>query len=214
VQIYVRRHGQRVGPFTLEEINRHLAAGGLEPADEAWSEGSPGWKPLLSLQGVILPGGASSTAMPTTIATPTDVVLPRYAGFWIRAAAFIMDVMFLGTAAAVVGFLVDRVGPQAPGTTNLSSAGSILRAVLAVCLLYMPVMWVSGLQATFGQRIFGLRVVSADGERITLGQAVLRVFAMVLAAAIAGIGYIMVGFTAAKRGLHDMIANTRVVRVD
>jgi uncharacterized RDD family membrane protein YckC len=204
--IYVRRNGQRAGPFSLEEINRHLAAGAVDPADEAWSEGSPGWKPLLSFRGVIVPGGASSTAMPVAIATPKDIVSLRYAGFWIRAVAFVIDAAILGVVMAVIVFVFGRVGGEM----------SILRAFLveSIGALYMPLMWSSPWRATLGQRVWRLRVTARDGDVVSVPRGALRVFGMILSAAIAGVGYVMVAFTADKRGLHDMIAGTRVLRVD
>ena len=203
MQIYVRRNQKRAGPFTLEEINRHLAAGALEPTDEAWSEGSPGWKPLLHFPGVIFPGGASSTAATIAIAAPKDIVVPKFAGFWVRGGAFIVDLVLIALLAAAVLFVFAWF---APGM-------SILRALLleAVCLLYMPLFWASRAQATPGQRLFALRVVNAEGARIAAPQAVLRFAALIFSAALAGIGLLMVAFRPDKRGLHDLIARTQVV---
>jgi hypothetical protein len=45
-----------------------------------------------------------------------------------------------------------------------------------------------------------------------LGRAIGRYFAKLLSMLILGIGYIMVAFDSEKRGLHDMICDTRVVR--
>jgi uncharacterized RDD family membrane protein YckC len=206
VEIYVRRDGQRAGPFSLEEINRQLAAGALDPVDQAWSEGSPGWKPLLSFPGVIAPGGASSTAMPIGMATPVRSPAPSYAGFWIRAVAFVNDAIILAFLLTAIVFAFDSLGDKT----------SILRAFVieGVCLLYMPLMWASPMQATLGQRIFRLRVIARDGAAISVPRAVLRLFGLIVSAAIVGAGCIMVAFTADKRGLHDIIAGTRVVRAD
>lgn len=204
--IYVRRDGRRAGPFSVQDINHHLAAGALNPTDEAWSEGSPGWKPLLSFRGVIVPGGASSTAMPVAIATPKDIVSPNYAGFWIRTLAFVIDAAILGLFFVGIVVLLGRFGGMI----------AILRAFLleSIGALYMPLMWASPWRATIGQKACRLRVTTYNGDVVSVPRGVLRVFGMVLSAALAGIGYVMVGFTADKRGLHDMIAGTRVVRAD
>ena len=58
----------------------------------------------------------------------------------------------------------------------------------------------------------GLRVVTGEGKRLTFLNATGRFFARILSGAIFCIGYIMVAFTDRKRGLHDMIANTVVVK--
>ena len=60
MQIHIARDGKQLGPFSLEEINRQLAAGTLSLSDNAWYEGASGWAPLSTVPGVT--GGASSSA--------------------------------------------------------------------------------------------------------------------------------------------------------
>ena len=52
MQIHIARNGQPMGPFSLEEINRQLAAGTLSLSDQAWYEGAAGWAPLSTVPGV------------------------------------------------------------------------------------------------------------------------------------------------------------------
>jgi len=59
MQIHIARNGQAMGPFSLEEINRQLAAGTLSPSDQAWYEGAAGWMPLSTVPGV--DGGGTAT---------------------------------------------------------------------------------------------------------------------------------------------------------
>ena len=42
-KIYIDREGCRLGPFTLEEVNKALADGELFLSDQAWTEGMPQW---------------------------------------------------------------------------------------------------------------------------------------------------------------------------
>ena len=60
MQIHIARDGKQLGPFSLEEINRQLAAGTLSLSDNAWYEGASGWAPLSTVPGVT--GGASTSA--------------------------------------------------------------------------------------------------------------------------------------------------------
>jgi uncharacterized RDD family membrane protein YckC len=55
-------------------------------------------------------------------------------------------------------------------------------------------------------------VLTGDGQRISFGRATGRFFAKFLSALILLIGYIMAAFTERKRALHDMIADTVVVK--
>jgi hypothetical protein len=77
MQIHITREGKQLGPFSLEEINRQLAAGTLSLSDNAWYEGASGWAPLSTVPGVT--GGASSS--PTIpAATPSAAAAPTAAG--------------------------------------------------------------------------------------------------------------------------------------
>jgi uncharacterized RDD family membrane protein YckC len=208
MEIYISRDGERIGPYSLEEINRQLAAGTLIPQDLGWSESSPGWKPLLSFVGVIVPGGASSTAFPTSLATPVTFGLPEYAGFWIRGWALMIDAVIVGAFALLIPIWLKSASAESASPLAL---GPILQTLLV--WIYMPALWFSPMQATAGQRICRLRVVDAmDGGRITFMRGILRVLGMILSGLILGIGFLMAAFTERKRALHDMIAGTCVVK--
>jgi len=61
--IHVMRDGQQYGPYTLEDLNSHLAAGSLLPTDQAWYEGAPAWMPMNQVPGVVVPGMAATPQM-------------------------------------------------------------------------------------------------------------------------------------------------------
>ena len=54
--------------------------------------------------------------------------------------------------------------------------------------------------------------VSVDGQRIGFGRATGRYFAKFVSAMILLIGFMMVGWTQRKQGLHDLIASTLVYK--
>lgn len=206
MQIYVRKDEERVGPFSLEEVNRQLAAGLLNPADEAWYEGSPGWRALLSISGVIMPGGASSMAESVTIATPAPTKSIVYGGFWIRTLAFVIDALIVVILSEIIVQFLKYFAEN----SDLSSFAAILP--LLISFIYMTILW-SSVQATVGQRVCGLRVVNAmTGTKISFLRATGRWFALLLAMSVLFIGVIMIAFTERKRGLHDMLAGTCVVK--
>ena len=68
MQIHIARDGKPMGPFSLEEVNRQLAAGTVSLSDQAWYEGAAGWAPLSTVPGVSSPGPTS--AMPPQPASP------------------------------------------------------------------------------------------------------------------------------------------------
>ncbi len=71
MQIHIARNGQPVGPFSLEEVNRQLAAETLSLSDQAWYEGAAGWAPLSTVPGVT--GGTSSLG-PVQTDTPASTI--------------------------------------------------------------------------------------------------------------------------------------------
>jgi uncharacterized RDD family membrane protein YckC len=208
MQIFLSRGGKKIGPYSLEQINHQLAIGELSAVDLGWSESSPGWKPIVSFTGIIVPGGASSTPVSINIATPMTWGLPEYAGFWIRAGALAIDLFVLSIFALTIATIFRRSPAEA---MTPSAAGAILQAL--VLLLYMPALWASRMQATVGQRICRLRLVDGPtGSRVSLGRGFLRLGGMFISGLLLGIGFFMAAFTERKRALHDMIADTCIVK--
>ena len=113
MQIHVARDGHRMGPFSLEEVNRQLAAGSLSLSDLAWYEGIPNWVPLSEVPGVgtasSVPGPAAPAVAPASGAVAAD---SSYGGFWIRLAAYILDVIILGIPIAILRFALNPSDPS------------------------------------------------------------------------------------------------------
>jgi uncharacterized RDD family membrane protein YckC len=143
----------------------------------------------------------------------------QYAGFWIRVLAVIIDSIILGVVQSILQFTalrpmlgnVDLEGNPAAVLAAFSAIGVLGLISLAISCAYESI-FVAQMGATPGKMALGMRVVRPDGSRVDLGRAAGRYFAKMLSGIILCIGYIMVGFDAEKRGLHDMICDTRVVR--
>jgi uncharacterized RDD family membrane protein YckC len=152
-------------------------------------------------------------------------VAPRgtmvYAGFWIRVGAMLIDQLILCAVVALLAFIGVLV--LAP---SLSKSGAAPEAALAVMSIVIGVgyllliggsacyeaFFVARSGATIGKKALGLKVVMQDGGPVSLGRAFGRFFAKMLSAIPLDLGFIMVGFDAEKRGLHDYICSTRVIR--
>ncbi|MGB4600714.1 MAG: RDD family protein [Trichlorobacter sp.] len=136
----------------------------------------------------------------------------RYAGFWIRFGAKFIDGIILGlvnfvTSMASTLLVGSQKSPQAAITVLVLNM--IINVAIAVA--YNAWFLTSKYQATPGKIACGLKVVTADGVRISGLRAIGRYFAEMLSSLIMGIGYIMVAFDDEKRALHDRICNTRVI---
>jgi uncharacterized RDD family membrane protein YckC len=82
---------------------------------------------------------------------------------------------------------------------------------IAVAASYEAVL-IAKYAATPGKMALGLNVIRSDGTPIHMGRSFGRHFSKMVSGLILGIGYIMIAFDGEKRGLHDMIVDTRVVK--
>jgi uncharacterized RDD family membrane protein YckC len=143
-----------------------------------------------------------------------------YGGFWIRVVAFIIDAIIVRAAAWPVSMIFGLAGmagmmdgfPHRGLGLHLFGSGAVLMVVVFGSWLYEAFMLSSPYQATLGKMIFGIMVSDLHGNRISFARATGRHFAKWLSGLFLCIGYIMVGFTERKQGLHDMLAGTLVRR--
>jgi len=66
---------------------------------------------------------------------------------------------------------------------------------------------------TLGMQAWRIRVVSKQGQPITVAQSVVRFGAAMVSWLLLGIGYWMMLFNSEKETLHDKVTNTRLVSV-
>ena len=149
----------------------------------------------------------------------------RYAGFWIRVAAAIVDSIILLFVNG--GIVLLLTGDHYPSMFESALHGSMPSIVVEGALVYLlplanllqlVVSWLymawfesSRHQATPGKMLLKLKVVDQRDQRISFGRATGRSFAKYLSTMICLIGWIMVAFTERKQGLHDILAGTFVV---
>lgn len=159
---------------------------------------------------------------------PTENTEVRYAGFWLRFVAYIIDDIVM----SVVGFLVSLpfiggiifsaigIGENPDEAENIAMGvmgimGSIVGLVLVIFVLgwlYFALMESSKNQATLGKMALGLKVTDMEGNRISFGKATGRYFGKIISGMILYIGYILAGLTEKKQALHDMMAGCLVVK--
>ena len=154
---------------------------------------------------------------PVWDARPPDALPTGYGGFWIRVVAYIVDGILLNIVFGVLGVvmgvsLMPTRFSDMDSVEAFTSMGQLQLVSLVVTWLYFSLMESSARGATVGKMIVGLRVVTDQGNRLSFLQATGRFFAKFISALILCIGFIMVAFTDRKRGLHDIIAGTLVVK--
>ena len=121
-----------------------------------------------------------------------------HAGFWIRFLAFIVDSFIL--------FLVGL-----PFALFMHGLLALIAVRTLVGAAYTIGFWVAR-GATPGKMAMDLQIVMVDGGPVTGGKAALRYLGYFANGVPFGLGWLLVGTTQDKRGLHDHMAGTMVLR--
>jgi uncharacterized RDD family membrane protein YckC len=144
---------------------------------------------------------------------PGWTVSPRYASFWQRFFAYIIDLLIVGSIGLVLRLIF--LGTRgALGEVYVS-----LLIALVVHAVYFIWLWGSG--QTVGMRALNLRMVRAlDGGPMDVGRATLRFVPFGLALVVAFIGvliWLVMAITTAtdarRQGVQDKLAGTLVLAV-
>jgi hypothetical protein len=110
MQIHVARDGKELGVYSLEEVNRQLAAGTLRLTDQAWYEGAAGWAALSTVPGVSAvapsstPASTATPVAPATAVIPTAAVVPQRKNEPLAVVSLILSV--LGLCGFCCGFFL------------------------------------------------------------------------------------------------------------
>lgn len=132
----------------------------------------------------------------------------KYAGFWIRFLAYVIDGIILSASFTILSYITgSNIGAN---FESIHEPGSIIG--LALTVLYFVYFETGEKQATIGKYIFDLKVIKQDGSKLTAKDSIIRYVGKIISAIIIFIGYIMAGFDEQKRALHDRLANTYVIR--
>lgn len=144
----------------------------------------------------------------------TGLVVP---GFWRRLGASVLDrlvglgVWALSAMWLVLGLWVTRDLPRdLRGTLVLGVSIAILGAFLHAVY---QIAFIGGCGQTPGQMAFAIGVVRRDGRPAGYGRAAGRTLGGLLTAMTLGLGSLLALFNRERRGLPDLVAGTRVVRL-
>jgi uncharacterized RDD family membrane protein YckC len=133
------------------------------------------------------------------------------AGLGPRAVAAAIDLGLLALVDLSVVYLTMQVCGLSPGELRLLPLGPLLAFLLIQNAGYVVAFTAGG--QTIGKMVTGLRVVTTEpGQVLDLGRALQRTLVWVLLALPLGLGLLSVLLTQDRRGLHDRVAGTRVVR--
>ncbi len=157
----------------------------------------------------------------------TNPVPVKYAGFWIRFVAYIVDSVIVGISFLIIQIplstfhivsFADQSGlNRFPGQQIPSMPVSqIILNIVMMFAGFVYYIWLTHSKgATLGKMLVGITVKSEDLQKLSLGNIILReTVGKIISGITFLIGYIMAGFTEKKQGLHDKIAQSVVVYKD
>jgi uncharacterized RDD family membrane protein YckC len=175
--------------------NTYSGASAADPssaamAGEGWTAGV---SPAGATAGAALGASAAAAPPPPTsppLAPHITAAMPR-AGFWVRMAALLLDVL-------LVGFVMTLLHP-------------FHNFHVVVLAAYGAIMWkLRG--TTVGGIVFDLHVVRLDGRPLDWETAIVRALGCFLSLFVVFLGFIWIAFDHNNQAWHDKIAGTVVVR--
>ena len=179
--------------------------------------------------------GVDIVSIPATpIATPEEDDVSEggvYAGLGRRIIAFVVDaILILLTGIVVITFFSLTNGlryayyllVQRAPISSLTETGTVdaaltpIIAALGMLIIIIPWLYFAGFessrsQATPGKLLMRVVVTDLDGNKPTFARVTLRHFAKFISALIIFMGFLMIGLTKKRQGLHDKIASCLVL---
>lgn len=144
----------------------------------------------------------------------------HYAGFFVRVVAFLIDGALLvafGLPLAAAGYWGIRAGLTFLGHDVPIEPDEALVTLLMLAWFAMAAAYFTVLHRTYGQTIgksfLGIAVRTLHLHDVGYGRALLRTLAYALSSSFFGFGFLLVALTPRKRGWHDFLAGTCVVRL-
>ncbi len=196
-----------------------------DPDSEAREPAPPAAEEAPTPPAEVTPAEATPPALPPEsqpeVVPPIAAPLPagagpapgiEFGGFWIRFAAYIIDGLILAVIQIALA-LVFGLAFGVASPSDISASQSLVSLVgLVISIGYFVWFWVrSG--STPGMSLLGLQVVrDKDGGSISWGKALIRYIGIVISTLALFIGLIWVAFDSRKRGWHDLMAGTVVIR--
>ena len=124
-------------------------------------------------------------------------------GFFPRFVAYIIDAIIVGVVVTIVSAVFGVLGDAG------AAIGQLVGFVVGIA--YYIYFWSSTGQ-TLGKKVMGLKIVTTDGGKLSMGGAFIRLVGYVISSVVLELGFIWILFDKDKQGWHDKIAKTYVVK--
>ncbi|MEC1521666.1 RDD family protein [Neobacillus niacini] len=135
----------------------------------------------------------------------------RFAGFWMRFWAYLLDLIVIGSIERLIINPLFRIFEIPLVEFNMFAPISVASAV--IFYLYFVLM-TKYFHQTLGKMVFGLRVIDLKSDKLSWGTILFREWIGRFISATIIIGYIVVAFLPKKQGIHDLFTDTSVIHVE
>jgi uncharacterized RDD family membrane protein YckC len=203
-------NGVKYGPYDEGSVRAMMESGRIPPTALAWRAGMTGWA------SVSVVFSATQSSATQSSATQPHTAAVRYAGFWQRVGAELIDTILLATGMSVLWRVVTQIVNAMEPRNSLGLILALWCGTFVIMVvmywLYFAVQESASRQATVGKLAFGIRVTDLQGNRVSFGRATGRYFAKIVTGISLGIGYLVMLWSQQRQCIHDQIAGTLVVR--
>ena len=141
----------------------------------------------------------------------SDTISIRYAGFWMRFWAYLLDLIVVGSIERLIINPIFRAIEIPLMEFNMFAPISIASAI--IFYLYFVLM-TKYFNQTIGKMVFGIKVIDLKNDKLSWGTILFREWIGRFISATVVIGYIIVAFLPKKQGLHDLFTETSVIHVE
>src|SRR3954469_4995588 len=132
----------------------------------------------------------------------------KYAGFWMRFWAYLLDLLVIGSLNGIVVYPIFRALNLSLNDANMFAPVSIVTAIIFYAYFVLMTRFFG---QTLGKMVFGLRVISLNEQSLSWGAIMFREWIGRFISGTIIILYVVVGFLPKKQGIHDLFADTTVI---
>lgn len=135
----------------------------------------------------------------------------RFAGFWMRFWAYLLDLIVIGSIERLIINPLFRFLEIPLVEFNMFAPISIASAI--IFYLYFVLM-TKYFNQTLGKMVFGLKVIDLKSEKLSWGTILFREWIGRFISATIVVGYIVIAFLPKKQGIHDLFTDTSVIHIE
>ncbi|MDQ0156496.1 putative RDD family membrane protein YckC [Robertmurraya andreesenii] len=132
----------------------------------------------------------------------------KYAGFWMRFWAYILDLIVIGSIDRILINPVFRAFDLELSAISMFAPISIATAITFYAYFVLMTKFFG---QTLGKMAFGLKVVDLKGNKLSWSTILFREWIGRFISTTIWITYAVVAFLPKKQGLHDLFSDTTVV---